>query len=172
MCYSKIKYIHPDCVRFFNDEKTNSLSVKLDCKVYNHVKVYRTSPISYPTKYISLRVGTSSSEETEIGIIRDPDSLPLESRALIERELDKRYFIHIITKIHSIKEEFSFLYWDVDTDKGRKEFVVASRAHHRITEYGENGRIILDLDWNRYQIPDLRDLDEQSRRLFYRYIYW
>lgn len=173
--YDGVIYLAPDSIKLVENDKSdsNSLSLEIDGTVYNHVKVYRASPVARPNKYISLRIGASSSEEKELGIIRDLAELSPDLRQTLERELDKRYFVHIITKINSIKEEFSFLYWNVETDKGPIDFALPSRAHHRISEYGsEYGRLILDVDWNRYQIPDLRKLDSNSQKLFYRYIYW
>jgi hypothetical protein len=42
------------------------------------------------------------------------------------------------------------------------------RAH----DYGLNGKMLIDTDENRYLIPDVRDLSENERRMFQRFIYW
>lgn len=46
--YTGIRYIRPDSVRFFNNIKSNALGVEIDGTIYDHVKVYRTSPSPIP----------------------------------------------------------------------------------------------------------------------------
>ncbi len=70
-----------------------------------------------------------------------------------------------------MKEQFGFIYFVADTDKGRLEFAIRYE-YDRVQEYGEHGRMLLDTDENRYVIPDLRALSADERKRFTRYIYW
>jgi len=42
----------------------------------------------------------------------------------------------------------------------------------RAVDYGGRGKILIDVDDNRYLIPDLDALDPKQRSDFQRYIYW
>ncbi|HBK68335.1 MAG TPA: hypothetical protein DDZ91_06820 [Firmicutes bacterium] len=99
----------------------------------------------------------------------DLKPLPAVTQALIENELDKRYFIHQILSIQSIKEEWGVLSWKVNTDKGYKEFSLSNRDQPQIIPIKERGRLITDANGNRYVIPDLKLLDSRSRLEFLRH---
>ncbi|MBI2914476.1 MAG: DUF1854 domain-containing protein [Firmicutes bacterium] len=170
-CRAKLRYLQPDRLKV-STSSCGSLCIQLDGEeCYDKVTAYRALPLSSPEHYISLRVGTTQSDQREIGVIRDLSELDPEIRKLIEAELAKRYFIHTISKIHSIREKYAFLYWDVETDKGRRQFAIPGWAHRHVIESGL-GRIIQDVDGNRYSIPDLEALDDHSRAVFNQIIYW
>lgn len=167
----KIEYLKTDGLRF---ERTPHGSLRMttaDGQTFEHVLVYRTHPLSMPTEYISVRVGRSELEQKEIGIIRDLADLPAEDRELIEDDLQKRYFVHAVTSIVSIREEMGYFYWIVETDKGRREFPVPIRPRH-IKYVRPRGRVIIDVDGNRYGIRDLDALDAASQAMYHRHIYW
>lgn len=83
----------------------------------------------------------------------------------------RRYFIHTITRIRHIGWKYGFLSLDVDTDKGPVSFLMQWR-HDRAVVYGRRGKVLLDVDDNRYLIPDLRKLPPHERAEFQRHIYW
>lgn len=169
--YKRIRYLDPSEITISLAEN-GTTTVRLSTgEVYERVRAYCTRPTSHPRLYISLRCGQKRSEEIEIGIIRDIDQLAPTQRMLIERELDKRYFVHRITKINSLKNEFGFFYWDVETDRGPKEFAMYWNKAYCF-EVNERGRMIIDTDGNQYSIPDMAQLDEASRRIFSQQIYW
>jgi len=170
--YHGIRYLTPDEVTFYHND-LGQLCLRLaDGSDSQEVLVFRTLPISDPHRYISIRVGATASEQREIGILRDLKALPADQRRLLTEELDRRYFIHIITKVRSIREELGFLYWDCETDKGRREFAVPRWNQGKVIETHTGGRVVTDVDGNRYEIPDLAALDAESRARFLRYIYW
>lgn len=143
-----------------------------EAESHDYVRAYRALPFSQPSRYISLRVGKSA--EREIGVVRDLADLHPVARALIEEELAKRYLVHVVTRIHRVAEELGFLYWDVETDRGRRQLTTPRWRQSHVTEVGSEGnaRLILDVFLNRYLIPDLEALDAGSRKLFLRFIYW
>jgi hypothetical protein len=147
------------------------LNVTLGDETYEEVRASLALPISEPERYVSLRIGATKGEEREIGMIRDVNELSAGSQALIMRELRKRYFLHIIHKIISLKEKFGFLYFEAETSKGLRKFAIRWE-YNRVQEYSEFGRIIMDTDDNRYIIPDLRNLSPEEYKSFTRYIYW
>lgn len=166
----KANFLDPDDVRF-ERMVYGGLSLRLDGETHEHLRVYRVFPLTQPDKYISIRVGDSELVQREIGQIRDVRELSPENRALLAEELQKRYFVHTIEKIVSIRDDMGFFYWDVETDKGHREFPVPIRARH-VAAIGPRGRLVSDVDGNRYSIPDLEELDFRSRSIFDRNIYW
>ena len=141
-------------------------------EVYPTVQAYRCFPLSRPSEFIALWTGDSALDHKEVGMIRRLKELMPSSRLAVEHELVKRYFIHYIQRIVKIEEEMGFLSWQVETDKGEMEFLTRRFDRNSVMEGGTNGRIILDVDSNRYEIEDLDDLDPVSRHMFDDFIYW
>lgn len=166
----QVNFLDPERMHFERMEY-GGLLLRLDGEVYEHLRVYRVFPLSQPDEYIAIRTGDSELEQEEIGQIRYLDELAPEDRALIDEELEKRYFIHTVEKILSIREDMGYFYWDVETDKGIREFPVPISTKY-VVPIGAGGRLISDLDGNRYHIPNLDALDSHSRATFRRYIYW
>lgn len=166
----EVNFLDPNAVQFERMEY-GGLRLRLGGEVYEHLRVYRAFPLSSPEEYIAIRVGDSELEQREIGQIRDMNELATEDRALIAEELQKRYFIHTIEKIVSIREDMGYFYWVVETDKGMQEFPVPIRPKY-VAHIGPRGRLVLDIDGNRYGIPDLEALDSHSQAIFDRHVYW
>lgn len=170
--YEGIRYLAPAEIVFHENELGQLCARLSDGTELRNVLAYRTRPISDPDHYISIRVGATATEQREIGIIRSLDALAPGQRRLLKEALDRRYFIHIITQIRNMREEFGYLYWDCETDKGRRQFPTARWDQSKCVHAGNGCHIITDVDGNRYEIPDLEKLDYESRARFRRYIYW
>ena len=170
--YEGIRYLGAGDIRFSRNDLQQLVAKMADGTVHVDVLVYRTRPISGPHRYISVRVGATQSEQREIGLIRNLDSLAPEQRRLVNEELAKRYFIHIITQIRVLREEFGYLYWEVDTDKGPRQFPTSRWDQGKLVNMGDGLHIITDVDGNRYEIPNVEKLDPDSRARFRRYVYW
>jgi hypothetical protein len=41
-----------------------------------------------------------------------------------------------------------------------------------LQDFGKRGKILIDLDDNRYLVPDVETLPQRERDLFQRYVYW
>jgi hypothetical protein len=41
-----------------------------------------------------------------------------------------------------------------------------------VQDFGQHGKILVDLEENRYLLPDVEQLPDVERDLFQRYIYW
>ena len=140
-------------------------------RIYGGVYAVFLFPVRHPNQLISLRHQTSKGDDVEVGIIRDLSEWPEENRALVQESLRRHYFIHTITKLLHIGWKFGFVWFDVETDKGPADFLMRWQ-HDRAVDYGERGKILLDVDDNRYLIPDVDALPEGERSDFTRYIYW
>ena len=167
----RIRYLDPKQLHIYSKDEGGMRVVYRD-EVYDHVRAYRCFPTSRPSEFVALWTGESALEHSEIGVIRRLKELAPSSSLAIGHELTKRYFIHYISRILSIKEDIGFLTWLVETDKGQMEFLTKNHERRTVIEMGSNGRIIFDLDNNRYEIEDLDVLPPADKALFLKYIYW
>src|SRR3990170_713015 len=116
-------YLDPPKLRFSYVGETLTLSMD-DGTFLPHVTLRRCFPLSKGDIMILVRRPQGEDEHTEIGVIADISQLDEESQETVKRELRLHYFVPVIRKVVSIREEFGFLYWLVDTDRGTKEFIM------------------------------------------------
>jgi len=124
---------------------------------YLKVKVVRAAPLSHPDQYISFL----DAKDEEICMVDDLKDVDDEVRAIIQEELDRRYLTSIIERINSVRNEFGTSYWDVQTNRGQREFVVQNVAENA-QWLGDHRLLLLDVDGNRFEIPRLDALDKRS----------
>ncbi len=103
--------------------------------------------------------------------MRDLADWPVDDRALLELALARRYFVRVITAIDSIEFKYNLLTFQVQTDRGPIRFTIRN-SHSQAQDYGENGKLLLDVDDNCYLLPDLDALPRRQHLLFRRYVYW
>jgi len=157
--------LDPRRTRLFRDE-TGSLRMTIEGeRTYLDVKFAYAFPLSDPEHFIGVLDGRDRS----IGIFSDIDELDEASQELARQALKRRYFIPDIVRILGLREEFGVVYFDVETDRGPREFVV--RGLRDSIEILDNGRILIaDTDGNRYNIPNWQQMDARSRRLLASFI--
>lgn len=134
---------------------------------FERIVLRRSFPISAPDEFLSVREPDSrlKGRGSEIGMIRNINIFDKDTVALLNAELDLRYFTPTITRIVSAKEKFGYNYWDVETTAGTVSMVL-NNPFSNIRSL-EDGRIfIADMDGNCFIIPDPKKLDRQS----YKYI--
>lgn len=156
--FVEIKYLDPR-EAVFSRSPGGFLQLTVDGTFYPRVTLYRTFPFTYPEEYISVR----DMEGNEIGLLRSFDGFAPEIVEAFREELARRYFAPKITRIKSLKEEFGYSYWEVDTDAGPRRFTVRDLQQSLILLSPEH-ILILDVDGNRFEIPDYTKLDPTSRR--------
>lgn len=123
----------------------------------------RTFPLSDPEHYIGFLDGAGK----DIGILYDPAQLESASRHVVEEEIERRYFVPVIDRVISVKEEFGAVYWNVETDRGEKEIVVRN-LRDNMQELSATRMIVTDVDGNRYEIPDVTNMDNKSQAIIMR----
>lgn len=124
---------------------------------YTRIKVVRAAPLSHPTRYISLL----DAKDEEVCMIDDMQNLDEQTQALVQEELERRYLTSTIEAVQSIRNEFGTSYWDVETNRGRREFVVQNVAENA-QWLGDHRLLLVDVDGNRFEIPNLNDFDKKS----------
>jgi ATP-binding cassette, subfamily B, bacterial len=140
-------------------------------RIYNGMFALRCMPVRHPEKYISLRWFNSENREQEIGLIRDLSQWPVEAQSLIRESLARRYHIHTINEVEAIRHEHNYLFFKAKTDLGDRDFIVRW-SHDNAHDYGDNGKVLIDVEENRYLVPDVDKLPEPGKKAFLRYIFW
>ena len=125
-----------------------------------NVRVVRAAPLSHPSRYITFL----DEKGRELCTVDRLDDLPQAERRLVEEELADYYLGSAIQRINELESEFGIAYWDVETPRGRRDFVVKD-VRSSITWLSPTRLLIVDVDGNRFEIQDLRALDRRSQEL-------
>jgi hypothetical protein len=128
-------------------------------------------PATNPNDYISLRIWNRDGAEQEIGILRRLDDWPIEAQIQVRAALERRYWLQTITGVDNIVMELGHLTLDVRTQHGPRRFTMRW-TQSQVQDFGETGKVLIDLDENRYLVPDVEALPPKEQELFLRYVYW
>ena len=127
---------------------------------YLKVKIVRAAPLSNPAKYICFL----DAKDEIICTVKELGELDEASQVIVLEEMDRRYLTSTITRIEAVRTDFGVTYWDVRTDRGFREFVMQEISEN--TRWlGERRLLLIDVDGNRFEIPDLDALDRRSQKL-------
>jgi hypothetical protein len=128
------------------------------------VEPARGFPISDPENRISIR----DHRGREIHWIERLADLPADVRSVLETDLHRREFVPIVKRIVHMAAFTEPSEWDVETDRGRVQFLLGNEEDvHRLEGHRA---VIIDTHGIRYLIPDTRKLDGHSRRILERYL--
>jgi hypothetical protein len=143
----------------------------LDGPIHRGVFAVNLFPATNPRDYVSLRVWTRDGQEQEIGILRELDLWGAEARTLVEAALNRRYYLQPITGIDQLRLELGHLHFDARTLHGPRRFTMRwSQA--QVQDFGDRGKVLVDVDDNRFLVPDVAALPPRERDVFQRYVYW
>jgi hypothetical protein len=165
---ASVEYVafNPAMVKLFRSGTPGDVTVRVTvddpalgpARSWRRVQVARAFPLSKPDRYIGLRDGA----DKDIGMLPILEGLDPESRKIIDEELTRRYFLPVILRVLSVKEEYGITTWDVDTDKGRHTFLVQNLRESVWEMVPGERAIITDKDGLRYEFPDIRALDART----------
>ena len=154
------KVLDPEQIQLSREPKqTLQLTIQGELS-HSKIRIVRAFPLSHPDGYVAFL----DEKDEEIGMVKDPRELDPQSRKIVEEELDRRYLASVIKKIRSKRTEFGTTYWDVDTDRGRRDFVIQG-IQDNVIWLGERRLLLVDVDGNRFEIPDYLFLDKKSMAL-------
>jgi ATP-binding cassette subfamily B protein len=164
-------WLEPDAAEF-RSGAFDSLDVMLPGGE-SHRGVFAVScfPATRPGDFISLRVTDLDGNERELGIVRHLDRWPADVQSLIRAALERRYFLRRIVGIDDIRLEYGYLNLSVRTEQGPSQFTMRW-TQSQVQDFGTNGKVLLDLEDNRFLVPDVDELPTRERDLFQRYVYW
>ncbi len=165
------RWIEPDTVEL-REGPFGSLQVEQpDGTVDRSVFAIRCFPAEHPDDFISLRAWDQAGEERELGIVRRLDLWSKPNQEYMRFALARRYFLRRITGIDAIKLEYGYLLFLVRTDQGPARFTMRW-TQSQAQDFGARGKVLLDLEDNRFLVPDTEDLPLRERELLQRYVYW
>jgi hypothetical protein len=166
----EIVTLEAEKIRFGRDDE-NLTYTAADGTFFPIVTLRRCFPLSATDSHILVRIPDTEDERgRELGMITTLDGLDSASREAVMRELRLHYFVPGITRIHNIREEFGFLYWTVDTDRGPKEFVMRDSVISAVRKVSEGRWLIIDINQTRYEIYNFEALDTHGQSLLRRYL--
>ena len=148
-------WLTPKNASFF--QKNGFLHVKLGEEEAKRAFLCRQFPHELLWDFISVM----DDEQHEIGIIKAISLFESETEELLRRELNRRYYAPTIEKILGVKERYGFSYWKVTCEHGDVEFTVKD-TFRSILSVGGGRLLVLDVNGNRFQIPDVSKLDKKS----------
>ena len=140
--------------------------VLTDAQGERHVGVtpVRAFPLSAPGEGISLVGG----EGRELVWIDRVETLPAQTRALLEEELAVRDFAPTLLKLHRVSSFGVPSTWQVSTDRGESSFVLKAEEDIRRLEGG--ALLIASAHGVQFRISDVKSLDRASRKLLERFL--
>lgn len=125
---------------------------------YTTVKPVWAAPLTRPGRYLSILDGKGK----EIVSIENPGMLPPESHQAVMQELRRRYLTAQVLRVLHARQEFGATYWSVETDRGNREFVTQNLQENALW-LTDTHLLLIDVDSNRFEIPDTSKLDHGSR---------
>jgi len=120
----------------------------------------RLFPVSGLTRYIALM----NDDGDAICIIRNLDSLFPESKAALSGALNEYYMIPKISKVLAWKEKHGYHIWTAETNHGTVDIEISDSSSH-VKRLYDDRVLVKDTSDNRYEIPDLKQLDAHSLKL-------
>ena len=166
-----IQWLDPDKVRFASGTYGKLEVLKDGDYLTRNGLIVQTFPATQPEAYLSVREFTDSGDEVEVGMIRDLAGWSESSAELIRRSLRQRYLLYRIRHLKKLKLSHGFLDFEVETDLGPKAFSLRWSQSQAI-DFGETGKMLIDIDENRYLVEDVDRMPLKERELFLQYIYW
>jgi len=125
---------------------------------YIAVRPAWAAPLSRPGQYLALLDGNGK----EIITLPDPAVLPPDSFEAVQRELRFRYLTATVLQVESARQEYGATYWTMQTNRGPRDFVTQN-LQENATWLSDTHLLLLDVDGNRFEIPDIAALDKKSR---------
>src|SRR5262249_2261194 len=131
----------------------------------------RCFPASAPDDFISIRSWDEDGHERELGILRSLERWPRDTQCLLVAALARRYLWRKITGFSDIRLESGYLTCKAQSEEGPVTFTMRW-SQTQTQDFGSEGKILLDLEDNRFLIPDIQALPARDKELLQRYIYW
>jgi Domain of unknown function (DUF1854). len=121
-------------------------------------RVAWTLPLSERPGPVSILV---AGKKKELAYLDSLDRLDPESRKIAKEELDIAVILPRITEIHLVWPRFGNYYWDTETTKGHRKFLLVSPENN--SQYiGADAVIVKDVSGNCYEINPISGLDKKS----------
>ena len=149
----------------FRRDGDGELWLDIDGEACRLGRVASPFPLSAPLDMVAL----FDPDGNEIGILKNVRQLDRNSCRILTEALDKAYFMPKIERITGLVDQMGMERWEVRTDRGEHVFEV--RNPRRNVRFLTSLRMMIkDVDGNRYEIVNWRQLDRRSRQLLTRHL--
>ena len=140
--------------------------VLTDAQGAEHVGVLavRAFPIHAADEGIALVDG----DGRELAWVPRLDQLEEPRRALLAEALEQREFMPELRRVHGVSSFATPSTWDVDTDRGRTQFVL--KGEEDIRRIGAASLLIADNHGIHFLIRDMFNIDKTTRKILDRFL--
>ncbi len=139
-----------------------TVKVTAGARVFKSVRLRLGRPLYAPDSFASIM----NEKGRELGLIFDLDRMPAASRAVLALAVRRHDLTSRILKVYSLHHQFGAAFWDAETDKGRRQFVIRGTTEH-VRWLEDNRMLITDVNGSRFEIKDLSKLDNRSQTLIH-----
>ena len=149
----------------------NEIRLNVKDKIFCDVEFYTGQKLSdleprrlFPVSGLNDYITFLDSEGEEQFILRRLDNMEPHQRELLQGCLEEYYRIPKIKRLITFSEKHCIWLWTVETDRGEFTFEIVN--HIRSLKMFYDKRILVkDSNDNRYEIPNIYDLDKRSQKL-------
>ena len=165
------RWLSPENCRLLRDSRQTLWLERDDEPAKGGVFAVRCFPAERPDEFVSLRHADADGQQHELGIIRQVSDWPEAQQAMLREALQRRYLLHEIRSIAAIKLEHGLLDFAVETHHEACHFTMRW-SQSAVQDFGPRGKLLLDVDDNRWLVPDVEALPRRQQLLFRRFVYW
>ena len=158
-------FIDKDMASFVRKDLTLLDVTFTDGKTIEKLEPRRLFPISDKNRYIALL----DESGVEQAVIRDLSVLPAEDQKIVEECLLEYYLVPKISCIRDCHERFDGITLFTETDHGPANIEIRV-LNHGLRMANDYRALLRDVNDNRYEIPDVSQLDKHSRQILARYL--
>jgi hypothetical protein len=143
-------------------EPAGHLRLTLEDRSYWEVVPVWAAPRTQPGKYLSLL----DAKRQEIMMLPSLEDAGPENMAVLKAELEERYLHSRVVRINSVRTVFGSTYWDVETNRGHREFVTQS-LQENAQWVNADFLLLVDVEGNQYHVKDISQMDARSQKLLH-----
>lgn len=154
----KAEHIH-----FFHTDGT-ALRVTIDDPSVGPGKTVLRCQVAcaFPWRYTDRWIGIRDERDKDLGMLVTTVGMAQDSMKVLQMELDRRYFIPLVTKVIRAKKEYETVTWDVETDRGPRTYHV-HQLRENVHQLDDKRIVITDRHGNRFAFSSLESTDKESR---------
>jgi ATP-binding cassette subfamily B protein len=168
---ARLVWLEPSTHRFVIGPHDRIELQSVDGTVAAGIFVVATFPASHPEEYLSVRGWSDDGDEIELGLVRRLTDWDTADAEVMRAALQRRALVRRISRVHDVKLAHGYLDFDVETDVGRRDFTIRW-TQSQATDFGPDGKMLIDTEENRWVVPRLDDLPGPDRERFLHYVYW
>ncbi len=137
-----------------------TMTLKGGGRTWKKVRVRLGRPLFRPDEFAAaLEDG-----QGESALLVNLPALEAKSKAALETHRLRHNLTCKILKVNSLAHQFGSAFWDVETEKGPRQFVIRGTSEH-VRWLSDDRLLITDVHHNRFEVPSITGLDRRSQGL-------